>query len=96
MTKMGHNMNSGYRIIYRREAATYLRRLPASDRSRILEAVETLAEGKGNRALDIKKLRNRQGYRMRVGGFRILYVRDDEQLVIRVLVIRPRGDAYKG
>lgn len=96
MTQKGHNMNSGYRILYRREAATYLRRLPARDRSRILEAIETLAEGKDNRLLDVKKLRSRPGYRMRVGGFRILFVRDDEQLVVRVLVIRPRGDAYKG
>jgi mRNA interferase RelE/StbE len=88
-------MNSGYKILYRREAATYLRRLPARDRSRILEAIETLAEGRDDRVLDVKKLRNRPGYRLRVGGFRILFVRDDEQSVIRVLVIRPRGDVYK-
>jgi len=96
MTKKGHNMNSGYRILYRREAATYLGRLPARHRARIVEAVETLAEGKNDRVLDVKKLRNRPGWRMRVGGFRILFMRDDEQLVVRILVIRPRGDVYKG
>ena len=96
MTKKGHNMNNGYLVLYRREAATYLRRLPARDRERILEAIEKLAEGTVNRMLDIRKLRNRSGFRMRVGGFRILFVRDDEKLVVRVLVIKPRGDAYKG
>ena len=62
MTIKGHNMNSGYRILYRRAAAMYLRRLPARERSRILEAVETLAEGTKNCVLDVKKLRNRPGY----------------------------------
>ena len=96
MTKKGHNMNSGYRIIYRRAAAMYLRRLPAHERSRILEAIETLAEDPQNRVLNVRKLRNRPGYRLRVGHFRILFERNDEQSVIQVLVVRPRGDAYKG
>jgi mRNA interferase RelE/StbE len=96
MTKIGHNMNNGYRILYRRAAAMYLRRLPARERTRILEAVEALSEGTRDRVLDVKKLRNRPGYRMRVGRFRILFERNDEQSVIRVLVIRPRGDVYKG
>lgn len=32
---------------------------------------------------------------MQVGRFRILFERKDEQSVIRILTIRPRGDAYK-
>ena len=89
-------MNRGYRILYRRAAAMYLRRLPAHERSRILEAIEALAEDTQNCVLDVKRLRNRPGYRLRVGRFRILFERNDEQSVIQVLVVRPRGDAYKG
>lgn len=96
MTKKGNNMTSGYHVHYRRAAASYLRRLPLRERSRIMESIETLAEDIQNRVLDVKKLRDRPGYRMRVGRFRILFERNDEKSVIRILAIRSRGDVYKG
>jgi mRNA interferase RelE/StbE len=82
-------------IEYRRQAARYLQRLPATNRNRILGALETLAEDPDNRELDVKKLRNRPGFRLRVGGFRVLYERHQDRLVILVIAVRPRGEAYK-
>jgi mRNA-degrading endonuclease RelE of RelBE toxin-antitoxin system len=61
-------MTMGYGIEYRREAARYLERMSPKERTRILEAIEELAENPDGRTLDVKKLRNRPGYRLRGGG----------------------------
>lgn len=44
---------------------------------------------------DAKKLAGIEGYRLRVGDWRVLYRIEDGRLVIVVLAINPRGGAYK-
>ncbi len=95
MPDNGHNMTHAYAIEYRRAAARYLRRLPNPERERIIAAIESLAANPQSPYLDAKKLRNRPGYRLRVGDYRVLYEKHDDRLVILVLSVRPRGDAYK-
>ena len=68
-------MTLGYRIEYRRDATRYLERMNPRDRERILVAIEELGEDPDSRSLDVKKLRNRPGYRLRVGKYRVLYER---------------------
>ncbi len=95
MTNLGHNMTHTYAIEYKQAAAGYLQRLSIPTRERVMDAIESLAEDPGNPHLDTKKLRDRPGYRLRVGRYRILYERLDDRLVILVVAVRPRGDAYK-
>jgi mRNA interferase RelE/StbE len=45
--------------------------------------------------LDVDVLQGKKGYRLRVGQYRVLYTREDDQLIIEVVKIRPRGDVYK-
>jgi len=68
-------------------------RLDRPTRQRIFDAVDRLAAtGQG----DVRPLQGRSDeYRLRVGNWRILFQRDGEQLVMLVLRVRPRGDAYK-
>ncbi len=40
------------------------------------------------------KLQGRDGYRLRVGDWRVIYEIDDRRVVILVLDIKPRGGAY--
>lgn len=55
-----------------------------------MDAIEGLPAG------DVKRLEGRRNeYRLRVGGWRILFERHDEPRLIRVTDVRPRGDAYK-
>jgi mRNA interferase RelE/StbE len=42
---------------------------------------------------DIKELRGRDGYRVRVGGYRILFKK--KETCLAVYKISPRGQAYK-
>jgi len=59
----------------------------------IREAIALLAEDPQRAELDIKKLVGRDGYRLRVGDWRVIYVLMPDTR--DVLWIGPRGDAYR-
>ena len=44
---------------------------------------------------NVTKLQNREGYRLRVGDWRVIYEINDDQLLILVLKIAPRGEVYR-
>ncbi|MDR0221061.1 MAG: type II toxin-antitoxin system RelE/ParE family toxin [Lachnospiraceae bacterium] len=77
-----------YKATYSRSAEKYLDRQTNAVRKRIMDAVDRLPDG------DVIKLAGREGYRLTVGGFRVLfdYVGKDS---VDVMVIAPRGDVYK-
>jgi mRNA interferase RelE/StbE len=68
----------------------YLERLDGSTKARIRAALAKL--GKEPPQGDIKKLKGRADYRLRVGNYRVLY--RIENKTIFVLKIAPRGQAY--
>lgn len=70
-------------------AARTLRRLPRNERERILSAIERLPAG------DVRSLRGRPGeWRLRVGDWRALIRLDQDNRLIVVTAVRPRGGAY--
>jgi len=46
-------------------------------------------------ALDIKALQGRDGFRLRVGKWRVIYHKDDNAMTILVVDAGSRGDIYK-
>ena len=78
----------GYRVIYSRDAEKYLDGQTNATRKRIMDAVDDLPQG------DIRKLNGRAGYRLTVGGFRVLFDYIGGSTV-DVMAIGPRGDIYK-
>lgn len=61
-----------------------------SDRERIVAALRRLpTEG------DIRHLQGSDGYRLRVGDWRVLFRRDATLRLVTVSNIRPRGSAYQ-
>jgi Cytotoxic translational repressor of toxin-antitoxin stability system len=68
--------------------------MPRATARRFITAIDFLATGQSS-GLDIKKLAGREGYRLRIGGWRALYRMEEEQLIIEVVKIGPRGDIYK-
>jgi mRNA interferase RelE/StbE len=61
---------------------------------RVNMAISHLAENP--RSPGVKKLTAREGYRVRVGDYRILYRIDDEAKVVIIYRVMGRGEVYRG
>ena len=81
------------RLTIDRAPGKTLRRLDKATRTRIVSALKKLAEDPRREDLDVVYYKADEAYRLRVGNWRILFERDEEE--IRVRAIRPRGGAYK-
>ena len=79
-------------ITYTRQAAKTLIGMQPRRAAKIIQAIEKIAETPARNDLDIRKLTNRSGYRLRVGDWRVIYREDGVILTIERIV--PRGGAY--
>ena len=84
-----------YILKYRRQARNYLARLPLKIKSTIVNILHQLVANPDNPSLDIDVLKGREGFRLRVGQYRVIYTRQDDRLIIEIVKIRPRADIYK-
>jgi len=69
--------------------------MPRSTAQRICEKIELLAEDPDPPSPNVRKLKGRPGYQLRVGDWRIIYEIRKEELIILILKIAPRGEVYK-
>lgn len=85
-----------YTVKIRRQAKRKLRALPRPEKQRIAEKIHSLGLNPDDKELDVKKLEGEEGlFRLRVGGWRVIFDRQDELKIIAIEKIKPRGDAYK-
>jgi mRNA interferase RelE/StbE len=84
-----------YKIIFKKESARSLRKLPRNVAKTIRQKLEIIAANPHAENPNAKKLQGREGYRLRVGDWRVIYEIQNEQLVILVLKVAPRGEAYR-
>lgn len=84
---------SRYSITISKQAQKQLREIPRKDRLRITGAIELL----GDNPIPPKalKLINRDGYRLRVGDYRIIYIFNSTRLIILIINIAHRSTAYQ-
>lgn len=83
-----------YKIHVARTAERYLRRLDRVSQQRILRRLGDIAADPYGP--ETKPLRNAAGRRSaRVGGWRVVFLVDDQAQAIDVRVIAPRGQAYR-
>ena len=74
-------------------AANALRRMQPKRAAAIMARIQAYAADPAAPAHQVKRLQGRDGYRMRVGDFRVLFRHDGG--TVTVLDIGPRGDIYK-
>jgi mRNA interferase RelE/StbE len=84
-----------YNIAYSKEATKSLLRMPRNTAKLIREKLDAIAANPHADHPNAKKLQGREGYRLRVGDWRVLYTIQSEKLVIIVLKIASRGEVYK-
>ena len=83
---------SRYRIELRPAAVKALRKIEAQDRGRVQGAIVLL--GEDPRPPGAKALQSRDGLRVRVGNYRIIYFIHDDVLLIVVVTVGHRKDVY--
>ena len=83
----------GYTVLLKRSAEKELDSLPEITHDRIIDRLLSLQENP--RPNNAKKLRGRDGYRIRAGDYRILYAVDDSARKIEVYSIGHRKDIYR-
>ncbi len=82
-----------YHIYILRRAQKELKDLPADVYERVIEGIRALAQDP--RPLGCLKLTNREGWRIRIGSYRVIYEIDDDQTTITVLNVGHRRDVYR-
>lgn len=85
---------SRYAIVFARSARKELERLPARQVGRIFAQIEALADEP--RPDGCRKLAGSAAtWRIRVGVHRVIYTVDDSALVVDIIAVRHRRDAYR-
>ncbi|ADE13791.1 addiction module toxin, RelE/StbE family [Nitrosococcus halophilus Nc 4] len=84
-----------YTILYKKSAQKSLQRMPRKMALKVIESFKKLAVDPTRKDLDINPLTGREGFRLRIGGWRAIYQIEQKRLVTHVLTIGARGDVYK-
>ena len=85
-----------YTITYSREAARQMARLGKRDRrtaQRITRAIEAMAADPFSG--DVKRMKGAPWYRRRVGDWRIIFAVDGDRLVVEIIRVAHRREAYR-
>jgi mRNA interferase RelE/StbE len=83
-----------YRIVTTKFFASALSRLPLNWQKRILGKVRELAEDSYAKHNNVTRLQGRDGYRLRVGDWRVIYELHDDRLELWVLQVGAGGGIY--
>ena len=85
---------ASYNIVFARSARKELERLDAALAKRVWKRVESLVTNP--RPAGCQKLRGHDNlWRLRAGDYRILYAIFEKKLLIDIIAIRHRSDAYR-
>ena len=83
-----------YRVLIKPSAVKEIKAVPRKkDRQRIVKRIEQL--GDNPRPEGCQKLSGQNRYRIRQGQYRIVYGVEDDQLVVYVVKVGHRKDAYR-
>lgn len=83
-------MKNNYNIKFVKKAEKFIKKQDKDTQKRIIKAIIELPDG------DIKRLKGmNEIYRLRVGDFRILFEKNDKELIIVVIDAGNRGQIYK-
>ena len=82
-----------FEIKFKKKAIKALSRINTPNYNNIIKVIDNLVENP--RTNGYKKLTGRDGYRIRVGSYRIIYDIFDTKLIIEIVNVGSRGDIYK-
>ena len=80
-------------VVYGRDALKALSRIPVNDAKRIRAKINQYSEDPASLSQNVVKLQGREGYRLRVSDWRVIFAEDGT--VIDVIDIGARGSIYE-
>jgi mRNA interferase RelE/StbE len=81
---------NNYNVKVTKKAEKFIKKQDKDTQKRIIKSIVELPEG------DVKKLKGMgEMYRLRVGDFRVLFEKNDREIIIIVVDIGNRGQVYK-
>ena len=83
-----------YRVVTTRSFAKALSRLPQNWQRRIVAKIKEVATDPYARHNNVTKLQGRDGYRLRIGDWRVIYEVHDDALELWALEVGARGGIY--
>ena len=84
-----------YKIVYSKEAEKVLTKLPQNTARLIRDKMVAIAANPYANHPNAKKLQGLDGYRLRVGDWRVVYKIRNQELIVIVMKVGSRGDVYK-
>lgn len=81
-----------YEIRFRNRAKRALKTIPKQTQKRIFDSIKALADNPFPPGY--KKLKGRDGYRIRQGNYRIIYEINQSEIYVLILAIGNRKDIY--
>lgn len=82
-----------YEVILPKSVQKELDRLPTAINHRVLERLAALETNP--RPSDVKKLKGRSAWRIRIGDYRAIYEVNDQARQIIVVTVAHRGEVYR-
>ena len=82
-----------YKVVIEKKVQKELSKITQPYFQNIIEALKSLALNP--RPAGYKKLKGRPGYRIRIANYRIIYILQENELLVLVLTIAHRKDIYE-
>ncbi len=82
-----------YQVVIEKQVQKQLAKIAPPNYNKVVSALQNLANNP--RPQGYKKLKGRQGFRIRVGVYRIIYNINDNILIVFILAIGNRRDVYE-
>ena len=84
-----------YNIFYNRQSRKTLLKTPKEISKSIREKLDEISVDPHRKRDDVKPLKGRPGFRLRIGAWRVIYKLESHKLEILVIKIASRVDVYK-
>jgi len=81
-----------YKIEFKKSAVKELNSIPTDELEKIIIRIQNLADNP--RPAGCKKLSKDEKYRIRIGNYRVLYLIEDNKLIVFIVKVGHRKDIY--
>ena len=83
-----------YDVEYTRDALRQFASLPVDMQEKVAKKLARLAE-EPTKAANVKALKGEEGYRLRVGDYRVVYYLEHKKLLVVVVRVAHRREVYR-